>query len=62
MPEIYLDNAATTRVSAASAAAVMTAMTECWGNPSSRHSVGTAAAKLLNGNVRVAFDGMRISV
>ncbi len=45
--EVYLDNAATTKVSPAAAAAAMEAMTVCYGNPSSTHSVGRAAGKLL---------------
>lgn len=43
----YLDNAATTRVSPAAAAAVLDAMTENFGNPSSVHSVGINAEQTL---------------
>lgn len=39
----YLDNAATTRVSPAAAEAVMRAMTEVYGNPSSVHRLGIEA-------------------
>lgn len=41
---IYLDNAATTRVSAEAATAALHAMTENYGNPSSRHQFGMRAA------------------
>lgn len=43
----YLDNAATTRVSPAAAAAVLDAMTENFGNPSSVHSLGIDAERML---------------
>lgn len=45
MPTIYLDHAATTPVLPAAAQAALAAMTEDFGNPSSLHSLGTAAAK-----------------
>ncbi len=45
----YLDNAATTRVSPAAAAAVLDAMTENFGNPSSVHSLGIDAERVLRG-------------
>ena len=45
--EHYLDNAATTRVSEAAAQAALAAMTEGYGNPSSRHLQGTRAAEAL---------------
>ena len=45
--EIYLDNAATTRVCEAAAAAALRAMTEDYGNPSSTHRKGREAAALL---------------
>lgn len=44
---VYLDNAATTKVSAEAAEAARRAMLECWGNPSSGHSLGMKAEKLL---------------
>ena len=50
MPErsiAYLDNGATTPVCAAAVAAAARAMTACWGNPSSPHTLGTAAFKQL---------------
>ncbi len=43
----YLDNAATTRVSPAAAQAALKAMTEDFGNPSSRHKLGSGAAARL---------------
>ena len=45
--EHYLDNAATTRVCPEAAEAALQAMTECYGNPSSTHTKGREAAKLL---------------
>ena len=45
--DIYLDNAATTRVCPAAAEAAMRAMTEVYGNPSSTHRVGREARRLL---------------
>ena len=44
---IYLDNSATTRPCPEAVAAVTEAMTDCWGNPSSLYSLGTAAARRL---------------
>lgn len=46
---IYLDNAATTRPSDAVRAAMAEALEETWGNPSSLHRVGLAAARLVEG-------------
>lgn len=45
--EHYLDNSATTPVCPESAQAALRAMTECYGNPSSTHTKGREAAKLL---------------
>lgn len=45
--EHYLDNAATTRVCPEAAEAALFAMTEGYGNPSSTHTRGREAAKLL---------------
>jgi len=45
--EHYLDNAATTRVSPAAAQAAMAAMTQRYGNPSSRHALGAQAGRAL---------------
>lgn len=44
---VYLDNAATTKVSPAAAQAAVTAMTEQFGNPSARYPIGAQAAKSL---------------
>jgi len=44
---VYFDNAATTRVCPEAAAAALDAMTERYGNPSSAHGPGRAAAALL---------------
>lgn len=47
MSFIYLDYAATTQVCPQAAQAALTAMTEDFGNPSSRHALGSAAARRL---------------
>lgn len=47
MSGIYLDNAATTQVSEESARAAYDAMVSCWGNPSSRHTLGMTAERLV---------------
>ena len=44
---VYVDNAATTKVSQTALAAMLPCFTESYGNPSSPHSVGQEAAKLL---------------
>ena len=44
---IYLDNSATTKLSPAARDAMLSAMDETWGNPSSRHAMGTAAHAVL---------------
>ena len=46
--EHYLDNSATTRVCPEAAQAALKAMTECYGNPSSTHTKGREAKKLLD--------------
>ena len=46
--EHYLDNSATTKVCPEAAAAALKAMTEVYGNPSSTHTVGREAKKLLD--------------
>lgn len=43
----YLDNAATTPVRPEAAQAAMQAMLEGWGNPSSRHALGSQASELV---------------
>lgn len=44
---IYVDNAATTRISEAAKKAMLEAMDTVWGNPSSLHTPGQEAAELL---------------
>ena len=44
----YLDNSATTQVCPEAAAAALDAMTNCFGNPSSTHTAGRDAKKLLD--------------
>ena len=46
--EHYLDNSAPTRVCPEAAAAALKAMTEVYGNPSSTHTLGREAKKLLD--------------
>ena len=46
--EHYLDNSATTRVCPEAAQAALKAMMECYGNPSSTHTKGREAKKLLD--------------
>lgn len=60
---IYFDNSATTKPCAACTDAMTRALTECWGNPSSRHSMGTEAHTVLRtarGQIFAAL-GMRAS-
>ena len=47
-PEIYLDNAATTRVCAEAADIAYKVMTDCYGNPSSTHTKGRDAKEYLD--------------
>ena len=44
---VYADNAATTAMSPAALEATVAAMRDCYGNPSSLHSVGQEAAERL---------------
>ena len=48
MTEHYLDNSATTKVCPEAAQAALDAMTEIYGNPSSTHTKGREAKKLLD--------------
>lgn len=48
MREIYLDNSATTRVCPEAAQKALEIMTECYGNPSSLHTMGFRAEQELN--------------
>ena len=54
----YLDNAATTRVCPEAAEAAMRAMTEVYGNPSSTHTLGREAKKLLDASRKQAADAL----
>lgn len=47
MKRIYVDNAATTRVTETARRAFLETMDNTWGNPSSLHSIGQAAAEVL---------------
>ena len=47
--EVYLDNSATTRPYDEAVAEMMRVMTECYGNPSSLHSLGKKAEDEVNG-------------
>lgn len=48
-PQIYLDNAATTQISARAMSAMLPMFQEAYGNPSSLHSVGQRAAEIMEG-------------
>ncbi len=48
MKDIYLDNSATTPLCEAARARLLSVYDECWGNPSSLHARGNAAARELN--------------
>ena len=52
----YLDNSATTVVSQKAAEKALKMMTECFGNPSSRHSLGIDAEHELNRARRIVAD------
>ena len=54
----YLDNSATTQVCPEAAAAAMTAMTEVYGNPSSTHTLGREAKKLLDRSRKQVSDAL----
>ena len=56
--EHYLDNSATTKVCPEAAQAALTAMTEIYGNPSSTHTKGREAAKLLDTARRQVVDAI----
>ncbi|MBQ7298367.1 MAG: cysteine desulfurase [Clostridia bacterium] len=47
MQTVYFDNSATTALCPAARAAMLSVMDEIWGNPSSRHTMGTAAHAVL---------------
>ena len=54
----YLDNSATTRVCPEAAEAALRAMTEIYGNPSSTHTLGREAKKLLDYSRKQAADAL----
>ena len=56
--EHYLDNSATTRVCPEAAEAALRAMTESYGNPSSTHTLGREAKKLLDLSRKQAADAL----
>lgn len=56
--EHYLDNAATTCVCPEAAAAAVQAMTEIYGNPSSTHTMGREARKLLEQSRQCIADAL----
>ena len=56
--EHYLDNAATTRVCPEAAEAALRAMTEQYGNPSSTHTKGREAKKLLDASRKTIADAL----
>ena len=56
--EHYLDNSATTRVCPEAAEAAMQAMLECYGNPSSTHTKGREAKKLLDAARKQVADAL----
>ena len=56
--EHYLDNSATTKVCPEAAEAALRAMTEVYGNPSSTHTLGREAKKLLDRSRKQAADAL----
>ena len=56
--EHYLDNSATTRVCPEAAEAAMRAMLDCYGNPSSTHTKGREAKKLLDAARKQVADAL----
>ena len=54
----YLDNSATTRVCPEAAQAALSAMTDCFGNPSSTYTLGREAKKLLDRSRKQAADAL----
>ncbi len=54
----YLDNSATTRVCPEAAQAALSAMTECFGNPSSTYTLGREAKKLLDKSRKQVSDAL----
>lgn len=60
MQEVYLDNAATTRVSPAARDAILAELTDNYGNPSSLHRKGSEAERLLRGARETIAEGLRV--
>ena len=60
MNGVYLDNAATTRVSEESARAACDAMLTRWGNPSSGHALGLDAERILDSARRATAAELRV--
>ena len=48
MPRIYADNAATTKISQTAMKAMISAMENSYGNPSSIHQIGMAAPHIIS--------------
>lgn len=61
MQEIYFDNAATTVVSPAAARAVLRAMTEDYGNPSSLHRMGVTAEGYIRASAKTIAETLKVS-
>ncbi len=61
MREIYLDNAATTRVLPEAAEVMMKVMTEDYGNPSSLHTKGYEAEKYVTDARRAVAASLKVS-
>lgn len=59
--EIYLDNSATTKICKSSADAMMSAITDNWGNPSSIHKKGINALNALNDARQALADLIKAS-
>lgn len=53
---IYLDNAATTKTSKAAIEVMLKYMNQTYGNPSSLHSVGQAAAEAIKSAIKDYYD------
>ena len=57
--EVYFDNAATTKVSGAAVSEMVKAMTEDYGNPSSRHTMGYHAELIVNHARKTISDSLK---
>ena len=58
---IYFDNSATTRVLDCAAKAAYNAMTEGYANPSSLHTAGIKAEKLMNESRKHISDALKVT-